>query len=159
MLLSLFIIAPLYASTKTQKVAVVDVRRLISLSPEAAKIGDQLKEQFKPRQDKLVSTEKAFKEHIEKFKRDSALMNAKRRGEEQEKLQKEEHSLMQQQAKFQQDAQRAQNAKMQDVMKNIRAMVSEVAKKKNIELVIPAGSLVYFKTTFDITDDVAKRIR
>src|SRR5947209_3774643 len=57
------------------KIGVIDMRAVVSASPQAKETMERLKKEFKSREEKMAATDKSLKEKAEKLQRNSAVMS------------------------------------------------------------------------------------
>lgn len=150
-----------FAAEESIKVAVVNVQQVLQQSPRVAALSKKLESDFKPRQTKIASKQKALQDELEKFKKDSAdtsKMNQKARDDAQKKIAADRSELVKEVVAYQQDLGKEQNKVMQGILNDLNGIVSSLAKKDGYSLVLDSQAVVY-KTavTIDLTDAVQKQ--
>ncbi len=166
---SLFLIGSVYAAPATttttatpvagnlNNIAVVNVQQILQQSPKIADINKKLQDQFKPRQQSLLTEQKSLQDEMDKLKKDAATMSDKDKEAAQKKLNDEQADLVKKVTAFQQDLNKEQNKQMQNVLTQLNDIISSIAKKNSYSLVFDSQAVIYAKDGTDITKDVAKQ--
>ncbi len=140
------------------KIGVIDLRAIIANSPQAKSAMEKLKNEFKAREEKIVALDKTIKEKTEKFQRNSSIMSEA----EKSKLEKEviagQRELQRLQTEFREDASSRQQEETKKILERINAVVEDVAKKENYDLVIHKEAASYSTKAIDLTDKVMKAV-
>lgn len=139
-------------------IGLVDMQQILQQSPKVTAASEKLKKQFSPEQNKLMAKQNHLKELTDKLNRDAAVMQPKDKEALQAQIEKEQKDLMQQSQAFQQKAFEAQQKEMQSILANVTGVVKDIAKKKNLGLVVDKGAVVYADDGLDITNDVKKAL-
>lgn len=144
------------AATETSglKVAVVDMQQVLQKASQIKTINNQLTNQFKPRQDKIVAQQKTLQDETNKLEKEGSVMSPADRGKLQDKIIKERADLQGIAIAFQRDVSAAQNQAMQGFMNKFTSAVSKVAKAGNYDLVMQRSGVPYVKEDLDITKQV-----
>ncbi len=146
------------AMAADQKIAVVNFQEVMSKIPQSAVIMQALEAEFKDEKAILVQLEKDIKYYQEKKVRDGSLMSAK----EKEDLDKKIGTLYQEfQVKgkaFQQRASKRQNEENNKVLALISQAVSNIAAKKDYDMVIERKAIIFSKPEVSITEEVIKQV-
>lgn len=155
---SMIVMLPLTAMADATKIGVIDMRTIVSTAPQAKEAMEKLKKEFKAREDKIVTSEKALKEKAEKLQRNAAVMSEA----EKLKLEKEvvtgQRDLQRLQTEFREDAATRQQEEMKKIIDKINLVVEDVAKKDKYDLVIHKDAVPFSSKTVDLTDRVVKAI-
>ena len=136
------------------QVGVVDMEKIFSSSKEVQQINQQLTSQFSVRKDKIMVMGKQLQADLTTYNKNKSVMSKSKLADLQTKIGKEEGALRDAQGKFQQDLFAAQNEKMSSFMDKVKNAVEEVAKKKDLVLVLPKNATLYVKDGGDITSQV-----
>jgi len=153
-------VQPVFAVEEGLKVAVVNVQQVLQQSPRVAALSKKLEGDFKPRQTKIASKQKALQDELEKFKKDSAdtKMAQKDRDAMQKKIAADRSELVKEVVAYQQDLGKEQNKVMQGILNDLNGIVSSLAQKDGYSLVLDSQAVVYKKSnTIDLTDAVQKQ--
>lgn len=159
-ILSVLTLAMSAAAFAEQKVAVIDMQRAIQSSEEGKKAKSELETAFNKRKKELQAEEASLKKMQEDFqKQQGALSEAakkKKQGEMQERFMKYQELLQRSQGEIQKKEQEMS----EPIVKKIRVIVAEVAKKKGYSLAIEKNEnvVIYNNDSDDITDDVIKQV-
>lgn len=140
------------------KVGVVDLQKIMQTSSQMKTIQQKLEKEFKPRRDKLVAMEQNIKNDMEKFKRDSAVMNDTQKKEAERKIIAAKQLFERQGQQYQQELSTAHNEAMEDLYAKIRTSIQAVAQKGHYDLILQKDAAPFSSTKLDITADVIKDI-
>lgn len=140
------------------KVGVVDLQKIMQTSSQMKAIQQKLEKEFKPRRDKLIAMEQNVKNDMEKFKRDSAVMNETQKKEAERKIIAAKQLFERQGQQYQQELSTAHNEAMEDLYAKIRASIQAVAQKGHYDLVLQKDAAPFSSNKLDITADVIKEI-
>lgn len=144
-------------TTTTQSgIAVVNVQQLFQQSPRIAELNKKLQGQFKGRQEKLASAQKALQDELDKYKKDSSTMSQKDKDTLQKKIVDDQTGLSKEYSAFQQDLNKEQNKVMKTVLAQLNEVIGSIAKQNNYALVLDSQAVIYSAGNADITKQVAK---
>lgn len=140
----------------TSKIAVVNVQQVLLQSSKVAEVNTKLQDQFKPRQETLAARQKTLQDEMDKFNKNSSSMKPTERDALEKKLNDEKSAFLKDAGAFQKDVNAEQNKAMQTILKQLSAVISDMAKKSGYSLVLDSQAVVYSADATDITKDVAK---
>lgn len=135
--------------------AVVNVQQLFQTSPKIADLNKQLQAKFKPRQEKLIASQKSLQSEMEKYKKESPTMNQKDKDALQKKITDDQSVLTKDATAFQQDLNKEQSKVMKGVLAQLNAIISSIAKKNSYSLVLDSQAVIYAVDGVDITKKVS----
>ncbi len=141
------------------KIGVVNVNKIFLDSPQIATAKSDFKKKFESREKALSDAQKDFQKTIEAFSKNSPTMKEDAQKAEQKKIMDQQKKLQEMQAKFQNDANAAQEEALKDFSKKMEIAVAKVAKEKGFDLVVAKASLAYVKDGLEITDDIVKQMK
>ncbi|MGE3954498.1 MAG: OmpH family outer membrane protein [Parachlamydiales bacterium] len=141
---------------KVQMIGILDFQQCVDNSKEGKEQGEQLKSIEAQLSSTIQETEKGLQEIIQKAQdpdyRDSLSPEAER-----EMLQRGQMlhgQLQEQRQQFYQIMQQAEMQVIQQLRVGVARAAGVVAKKYNLDLVLPENATFYFKSGMDITKDV-----
>lgn len=148
---------PAYAAdAPAPTIAVVNVQQLFQSSPKIADLNKQLQAKFKPRQDKLIASQKSLQDELDKYKKESPTMSQKDKDALQKKISDDQASLQKDATAFQQDLNKEQSKVMKGVLSQLNEIISGMAKSSNYQLVLDSQAVIYATDAADITKQVEK---
>ena len=157
---SLFAMASAHAAEGTTgTIAVVDLQEVLQAAPQVNAMKEKLKAEFAPRQNQLLSVQKTLKTDIEKLQRDHAKMDKKTLDSLEKQIDSEQRDVQTRQLALQKDVFAAQDKALQGLLEQIKNKVEEIAKQKQLGMVLVKNSVVYIKDKVDITSDVIKLLK
>jgi outer membrane protein len=136
------------------KIAVIDMRQVLTTSAEAKAVQAKLKKEFGPREQELISRDKTFKEMIEKLQRNAAIMSAAERSKLEKDITTKQKELQTLQIKFQEDGTKRQQEEAQKLFDKIRKAINQVAVQNKFDMVLVNEAVPYFGNQKDITQPV-----
>lgn len=138
------------------KIGVIDMRAVVSNSPQAKAAMEKLKKEFKAREEKIMAQDKALKEKTEKLQRNSAVMSEAEKSKLEKEVMAGQREMQRLQAEFREDAAMRQQEEMKKVIDKVTAAIDEIAKKDKYDLVFVREAAPYATKEMDITDKVIK---
>ncbi len=136
------------------KVGIIDVQQIMQKSPQIAVVNEQLTKEFKPRQDKIIASQKSLQDEIDKLNRNGSVMSPVDRNKLQDQIDADKSSLQSMSVAFQRDLSTAQNQAMQGFMSQLTADVNNIAKTQNYDLILQRSGVPYANPKLDITSEV-----
>ena len=143
------------AASAENNIAVVNVQQLFQQSPKIASLNKELQGKFKGRQDKLVAAQKSLQDEAEKYKKESPTMTDKDKAALQKKISDDQSNLAKQATSFQEDLNKEQSKIMKNVLAQLNAIISGLAKKNNYTVVLDSQAVIFAADGTDITKQVA----
>lgn len=140
----------------SSQLAVVNVQQLFQSSPKIADLNKQLQAKFKPRQEKLMSSQKMLQDEMDKFKKEAPTMSPKDKDALQKKISDDQANLSKDATAFQQDLSKEQSKVMKGVLAQLNSIIASIAKKNNYSLVLDSQAVIYAADSSDITKQVSK---
>jgi outer membrane protein len=133
-----------------QKIAVVNIQRVLAEAPQARSASQTLESEFGPRGKALESQKKEFEGRAQKFERDQATMSEAERTKTSRELRDAQVSYERRAKEFQEDVQLRQNEELQKVQKTIVEATRAYAKAQGFDIVLADG-VIYNSDAVDIT--------
>jgi len=133
-----------------QKIAVVNIQRVLAEAPQARSASQTLESEFGPRGKQLEAQTKEFESRAQKFERDQATMSESERTKTSRELRDAQLSYERRAKEFQEDVQLRQNEELQKVQKTIVEAVRVYAKAQGYDIVLADG-VIYNSEAVDIT--------
>jgi len=133
-----------------QKIAVVNIQRVLAEAPQARSGSQTLESEFGPRGKALEAQKKEFEARAQKFERDQATMSEAERTKTSRELRDAQLSYERRAKEFQEDVQLRQNEELQKVQKTIVEAVRVYAKAQGYDVVLADG-VIYNSESVDIT--------
>lgn len=155
MALGLACLAPV-ANAGEAKIGVIDMRAVVTNSPQAKTAMEKLKKEFKAREDKIMAQEKSLKENSEKLQRNSAVMSEAEKSKLENEVRTGQRDLLRLQNEYREDAAMRQQEEMKKVIDKVTAAIDEIAKKDKYDVILVREAAPYASKEMDITDKVIK---
>ena len=158
-LASFLTVLSMTASADTQKIAVVDFQKILKNSSQMEAVGNKLKKEFKPRQDKIIALQKTLETDQQTLKRDASILNEKDLTKLRDKIASTQRDLRRLEEDYLTDARAAQKNSMQQVIDKVNGIVKKVAEQNHYDLILYRDVVAYENKVADITDDVIKELK
>lgn len=136
------------------KIGVVDMRMVIDNSPQMKAAANNLRSEFKPRQDKIIAAQQALQKDQDKLKRDGAVMSQSDATALQAQITTEGRDLQRMQEDYMQDLRTAQQTAMQSFLTSVDAIVQKITAQNSYDLILRRDTVAYASPRTDITQQV-----
>jgi outer membrane protein len=140
------------------KIGIVDLQRIMQTAPQMKTIQDKLEKDFRPRRDKLVAMEEELKKDMQRFKRESTVMNPNQKKDLEKKIVASQQTFEREGQQYQQELSTAHNEAMEDLYSRIRRAIDQVAKEDKYDVVLQKDAAPFSASQLDVTDKVLKNI-
>lgn len=138
----------------------VDTDAIIANMPDYQEVYQTLQQEAQGDQAAYQNLVEDYQEKLDRYQKQQALLSEERRQErEQELLALQQDIQLAEQNSTQKLARREQEL-MQPLVEKVRVAIREVAQEKNIDLIIPAPSVLYAneEKVMNLTPDVATKL-
>ncbi len=146
------------ASADSPKIAVIDLTRAIADTEDGIRVKAQLTELFDARQGEYETKEKALADAKAEY--DQAVQAGKTKEAALRKklmtLEKMAYELQVAQHNFRREMQQKEYQFMQPIIKQMLALVRQLASKQGYEMVLNKEAVPFFRSDLDITDRVVQ---
>ncbi|MGE4349833.1 MAG: OmpH family outer membrane protein [Candidatus Berkiella sp.] len=149
---------PTQASADGVKIGVVDMRKIVASSPEAKAAMERLQQEFKPKEEKIVKTEKEMKEKSEKLQRNAAVMSDSEKSKLERELVSSQRELQRMQEEFREDSTARYQEEMQKLIEKVNKVVNDIAEKEKYDIILHQDTKLYASAQVDITNKVVKAL-
>lgn len=141
-----------------QKLGIVDIQAVMQSLPQAAKMVEALKEEFKDDGAEIAQLEKDIKYYQEKKTRDSALM-AKKEIEELDKQIMDLFKTYKEKGQaLQQKSQARQNEETSKLLALVKQAIDNIAAKEKFDLILRAETATFVTPELDISTEVIEQV-
>lgn len=153
----ILISAPL-AFAESQKIAVVDLQKVLQTSKAGQAAQKQFQAETKEAQSEVSKKREQFEKQQDELRSQATSLSDKARGEKQEKLIEVKKDLDRSMQDLQESLERKNQQIVSDLLRNVKAVVAEIGKKGGYSIVLEKNSqgLIYVDGVNDITEDVIK---
>jgi outer membrane protein len=140
-------------------VGVIDVGQVLKNSPQMKAAADNLRKNFKPREEKIMLAQKNLQADQDKLKRNTAVMSQTDVQALQAKITDERRDVQRMQEDYVQDLQAAQQEVMQGVLQQLDKIVQNIAAKGHYDLILQRNSVAFASKRVDITPQVIQALK
>ncbi len=139
------------------KVGVVNIAAVLEKAPQAEKAKKRLEQEFKPRDNQLVSQQKEIQSLQEKFKKDGSVMGESQRNKLENQLQDKIRDAKRAQQEFSEDFNARRNEELGKLQKRIVESIKAIAKDQEFDLILTDG-VIYSSPQMDITSQLQQKL-
>jgi outer membrane protein len=139
------------------KVGVVNIAAVLEKAPQAEKAKKRLEQEFKPRDNKLVSMQKEIQGLQEKLKKDAAVMGESQRNKVENELQDKIRDAKRSQQEFSEDFNARRNDELGKLQRRIVEAIRGIAKDQEFDLILTDG-VIYSSPQMDITSQLQQKL-
>lgn len=140
-------------------VGVIDPNRVVEQSPQYEAARQELQQEVGDREQQLLEQQEQLTKLQENLEKDAALMS----GDEIQRLKNDirnrDRKLKYAQAEAREDLTLRQNEMRTKLGKQVEEVVTELAKEKNIDLIVSGEDVFYFSERIDISNEVVERMQ
>jgi outer membrane protein len=148
------------AKAEELKVGIVDMQKCIQSSDSGKKAKAELEGAFNKKKKELQEQEASLKKLQEDFQKKQGALSDSAKKEQQAKMQEKFMKYQENLQRSQAEIQKKEQEMSEPILRKIREKVSEIAKKKSLNLVLEKNdNIVIFRDEkLDITEEVMKGI-
>ena len=146
-------------SSSHLKLAVVDMQLVLQKAPQIAKINETLTKQFKARQDRIIQAQRELQSEVQNLEKNAAVMKSDDRAGLEKKIMTDRNNVQTMVASFQKDLSSGQSVALHGFSQQLDGVVSRLASRIGVDLVIQKGSTLYAKNELDITPQVLENLK
>lgn len=154
--LALFVFSAGTASAET-KIITIRGGDIVQASPMFKSGQAQFKAEFEKRKNDLEAEARKLQDDAKKFQREADVMSSDARAKAEKDLQTRKIDFDYKQRQLGEDAQKRERELYDKLMNSIKAVVVEIAKEQNADLVLQDP--VFAAPGIDVTDQVIKRLQ
>jgi len=140
-------------------VAVIDPNRVVEQSPQYEAARQQLQQEVTEREQQLLEQQEQLTKLQENLEKDAALMSSEEIQRLKNDIRNRDRKLKYAQAEAREDLTLRQNEMRTKLGKQVEEVVTELAKEKNIDVIVSGEDVFYFSERIDISDEVVERMR
>jgi outer membrane protein len=139
------------------KIGVVEIAKVLEKAPQAEKAKKRLEQEFKPRDNQLVSQQKEIQTMQEKFKKDASTMSESQRNRMETDIQNKMRDAKRSQQEFSEDFNARRNDELGKLQKRIVESIRAIAKDQEFDLILTDG-VIYSNPQMDITSQLQQKL-
>lgn len=144
---------PAFADTK---IAAINFEDVVNKSPQYKSADTKVTNEFGKRRTDIETQGKQLNDDAQKYSKDRDVLSSDARSKTEKDLQQRQIDLQYAQKKFQEDFVARNRELTQQIVTQIRTVITQLAKEKNYDLVVTDP--VYASAGIDISDEVLKRL-
>ncbi len=140
------------------KVAVVDLAKIIKNIPQSEQVQNTLQKEFDPLIKELKDLDEKMKSKKEAARRDEALMTDAQKKDLMRELEELDATMKIKSKALQQDSQARQREENSKLIVVIQKAISDISEKEGYSVVLESQSMLYFNPTLDISNKVIEHL-
>lgn len=135
------------------RIGVVDVSRVVSESPQAARAKSSMANQFAKRKNELEAKANALRQDVERLNQDGSVMSEGDREELEGDIRDHQRELQMQRSKYNDDVSDAEQKEFDQMREDILEVIDQYALDNGYDLILGDGVL-YTSDTVEVTDEI-----
>lgn len=155
-LLALLSVQPSAASEA--RVGFVNTPRVLEQAPQAKAARERLEQEFAPRDNELLTSQKALKSQEEKLNRDGAIMSDEERRKLEREIMSQQRDIKRAREAFTEDFNLRRNEEFAKLQREVGDAIVSIAKQDGYDLIFESG-VVYASEKVDLTERVLNLLR
>ncbi|MFO8006061.1 OmpH family outer membrane protein [Thioalkalivibrio sp.] len=141
-------------SLAAQNVAFVTMNKILEDSPQAAEAMRELEREFSPRDSQLVTEREELQELRDRLEREGELMTTNQRADLEREFTARSREFRRAQESFTEDLNVRRNEELAKLQRLINDAIIELAREREIDLILTERNVLYSSDRIDITDDI-----
>jgi outer membrane protein len=137
-----------------QNAAFVNMNNILEDSPQAAEAMRELEQEFSPRDSQLVTEREELQKLRDRLEREGDLMTATQRADLEREFTARSREFRRAQESFTEDLNVRRNEELAKLQRLINDAIIDLARDRNIDLILTERNVLYASDRIDITDDV-----
>lgn len=146
------------AGADPTKIGFVNSTKLMADAPQAEAARMLLKDEFAPRDQKIVKQQKELKKLEEELNRDSAVISDSVRIKKERQIVSLKRDIKRSQEEFSEDLNLRRNEELSKLQKTVYNAIVAVAKAENFDAIL-GDSVLFASQRIDITDKVLEQLQ
>jgi outer membrane protein len=139
------------------KIGVVNIPAVLEKAPQAEKAKKRLEQEFKPRDNQLVSQQKEIQGLQEKLKKDGSVLGESQRNKLETELQNKIRDAKRSQQEFSEDFNAKRNEELGKLQRRIVEAIKAIAKEQEFDLILTDG-VIYSSPQMDVTSQLQQKL-
>ena len=139
------------------KIGVVNIPAVLEKAPQADKAKKRLEQEFKPRDNQLVSQQKDIQSLEEKLTKNAKIMSDSERNRLERDIQNKKRDAKRSQQEFSEDFNTRRNEELGKLQRRIVEAIRAIAKEQEFDLILTDG-VIYSSPQMDITSQLQQKL-
>ncbi|MAS11118.1 MAG: hypothetical protein CMN26_13885 [Salinisphaera sp.] len=140
------------------RIGVVDVARVVSESPQAARAKTSMASQFAKRKNELEAQSNALRQDMDRLSQDGSVMSEGDRESLQSDIRDRQRELQMQRSKYNDDVSDAEQKEFDQMRADILEVIDQYADDNGYDLILGDGVL-YTSDAVDVTDEILAELK
>jgi outer membrane protein len=135
----------------------VNIPAVLEKAPQAEKAKKRLEQEFKPRDNQLVSQQKEIQSLEEKLNKDAKVISDSERNRLERDIQNKKRDAKRSQQEFSEDFNTRRNEELGKLQRRIVEAIRAIAKEQEFDLILTDG-VIYSSPQMDITSQLQQKL-
>jgi outer membrane protein len=140
------------------KLGFVNTARIMNQAPQAEAAKERLKNEFKSRDEKIVSLQNELKKLEDEMSKNTAVMSESVRNKNERKVVSLKRDIKRAKEEFNEDLNIRRNEELTKLQKQVYETIVALAKEKNYDVIL-GDSVLYASKRVDLTDQVLEKLK
>jgi len=151
--------APAVAPNGLQRIAYIDVQRVLARSAAGVAAREQLEREKGTMQKEMDGKRVELEKLRDEMEKKGALLTPEARREKQEQFERKRRDAARLADDFQKELEKKESGLLQKVLQDVSGVIERVAKEKNYYLVVEkrGAGILYGSTEADLTDEIIRQ--
>ena len=151
--------APAVAPNGLQRIAYIDVQRVLARSAAGVAAREQLEREKGTMQKEMDGKRGELEKLRDEMEKKGALLTPEARREKQEQFERKRRDAARLADDFQKELEKKESGLLQKVLQDVSGVIERVAKEKNYYLVVEkrGAGILYGSTEADLTDEIIRQ--
>ncbi len=137
-----------------QNIGFVTMNKILEDSPQAEDAMNELQREFSPRDSQLIAEREELQELRDRLEREGDLMAAGERADLEREFTARSREFRRAQESFTEDLNVRRNEELAKLQRLINDAIIELAREREIDLILTERNVLYSSDRIDITDDI-----
>lgn len=137
-----------------QNIAFVTMNRILEDSPQAEDAMNELQREFSPRDSQLIAEREELQKLRDRLEREGEFMAAGQRADLEREFTARSREFRRAQESFTEDLNVRRNEELAKLQRLINDAIIELAREREIDLILTERNVLYSSDRIDITDDI-----
>ena len=137
-----------------QNIGFVTMNKILEDSPQAEDAMNELQREFSPRDSQLIAEREELQELRDRLEREGHLMTAGERADLEREFTARSREFRRAQESFTEDLNVRRNEELAKLQRLINDAIIELAREREIDLILTERNVLYSSDRIDITDDI-----
>ncbi len=153
-IICVFAFAVQAAGSDSGRIGIIDFQRILMESEAGRAVQARIQEQGRSMESDLRKIGEEIESMMQQLQRDSMVMSAERREQQQQELEMRRYDFQSMQRKYQSEFREMEIRMVEKLQNEVFGIAETIGKQEGYLLIIERSAAVYYPSTIDVTDRV-----